>query len=133
MKTTLKTFLGGRKSKYLVLLVVFAVVFAVVCSSGAFAAQSIGILDSVGDKIIGLIGSRWVKAILAVALIVEFGVIAWGNAQGQGDIMKKVLPWVIGTAGILGATSIVNFFFSNVKPEALQGMIQVAESVASLA
>ena len=128
MKTTLKTFLGGRKSKYLVLLVVFAVL----CSSGAFAAQSIGILDSVGDKIIGLIGSRWVKAILAVALIVEFGVIAWGNAQGQGDIMKKVLPWVIGTAGILGATSIVNFFFSNVKPEALQGMIQVAESVTSL-
>lgn len=129
MKTTLKTFLGGRKIKYLVLLAVFAIV----CSSGAFAAQSIGILDSVGDKIIGLIGSRWVKAILAVALIVEFGVIAWGNSQGQGDIMKKVLPWVIGTAGILGATSIVNFFFSNVKPEALQGMIQVVGSVPSLA
>ena len=129
MKTTLKTFLGGQKGKYLVLLAVFAIV----CSSGAFAANGgIDILDSVGDKIIGLIGSKWVKAILAVALIVEFGVIAWGNSQGQGDIMKKVLPWVIGTAGILGATSIVNFFFSNVRPEALQGMIQVAESVTSL-
>lgn len=56
---------------------------------------------------------------LAVALVIEFGVIAFGNAQGQGDIIKKVLPWVIGTAGILGATSIVNFFFSNVKSETI--------------
>ena len=90
------------------------------CASGIFAqAESIAVLDSAGQKILDLVGSTWVKALLVIALIIEFGVIAFGNAQGEGGIIKKVLPWILGTAGILGATSIVNFFFSGITQEAL--------------
>lgn len=106
---------GGRTYRRCVMIAAVLLL----CAAGAFAAESIAVLDSAGDKIISIIGSKWVKALLAVALVIEFGVIAFGNAQGQGDIIKKVLPWVIGTAGILGATSIVNFFFSNVKSETI--------------
>lgn len=105
-------------------------VLVMVCVTGAFAAESIAVLDNAGQKIISIIGSTWVKALLAVALVIEFGVIAFGNAQGQGDIIKKVLPWVIGTAGILGATSIVNFFFSNVSTEKLSMVVQTALAAA---
>ena len=62
-----------------------------------------------------LFRSKWVKALLTVALVIEFGVCAFGNAQGEGGMIKKVLPWIIGTAGILGASSIVDYFFNNVK------------------
>lgn len=92
---------------------------ALFCSSSLFADDGIAVLDDAGNKILGLIGSVWVKALLVVALIIEFGVIAFGNAQGEGDMVKRVLPWVLGTAGILGATSIVNFFFSGITQEAL--------------
>ena len=93
-----------------------------------FAEEGIEVLDTAGDKVLSLIGSKWVKAFLCVALIIEFGVIAFGNAQGEGGIIKKVLPWIVGTAGILGATSIVNFFFNNVSSEAL-GMIETITSI----
>ncbi len=84
-----------------------------------FADDGIAVLDSAGNKILSLVGSIWVKALLVVALIIEFGVIAFGNAQGEGGMVKKVLPWILGTAGILGATSIVNFFFSGITQEQL--------------
>ena len=91
------------------------------CASGLFAqsSESIAVLDTSGQKIIDLVTAKWVKALLVVALIIEFGVIAFGNAQGEGGMIKKVLPWILGTAGILGATSIVNFFFGNISQEAL--------------
>ena len=96
-------------------MIFFSVVFLMLfCSNGVFAQESIEVLDTAGEKILKLITSKWVKAILCVALVIEFGVVAFGNAQGEGGTIKKVLPWIIGTAGILGATSIVNFFFSNV-------------------
>mgnify|MGYP003292892472 CR=1 FL=1 len=94
------------------------------CSSGVFAADSITVLDTAGDKILNLIGAKWVKALLCVALVIEFGVVAFGNAQGEGGTIKKLLPWILGTAGILGATSIVNFFFSNVSQENLSMLLE---------
>lgn len=106
---------------------------ALFCSSGLFAqAQSSGdgiaVLDNAGQSILDLVGAKWVKALLVVALIVEFGVIAFGNAQGEGGMVKKVLPWIIGTAGILGATSIVNFFFGSVTQEALSMATDVVQT-----
>lgn len=88
-------------------------------TSGLFAEDSIAVLDDAGNKLLSLIGSTWVKAFLCIALVIEFGVVAFGNAQGEGGVIKKVLPWIVGTAGILGATSIVNFFFSNISSEEL--------------
>ena len=106
----------SRMAKFLVMALVLCAVFA----SPIFAADgdTIAVLDSMGDKIINLINARWLKALLALALCIEFGVIAFGNAQGEGGMIKKVLPWVIGTAGILGATSIVGFFFKGQKASA---------------
>lgn len=99
-------------------------------TSGLFADGGIEVLDDAGNKIIELVSATWVKALLVVALIIEFGVIAFGNAQGEGGIIKKVLPWIIGTAGILGATSIVNFFFSNVTSEALAMTEPIVEALS---
>lgn len=101
-------------------------------TGNVFAADSIQVLDDAGQKILDLIGAKWVKALLAVALVIEFGVVAFGNAQGEGGMVKKVLPWIIGTAGILGATAIVNFFFSNVSQEDLS-LISPAVNFLSLA
>ena len=56
---------------------------ALFCSSGLFAQSSgdgIAVLDNAGQSILDLVGAKWVKALLVVALIVEFGVIAFGNA-----------------------------------------------------
>ncbi len=104
---------------------------AIFFSSGLFADDGIAVLDSAGSKILELVSATWVKALLVVALIIEFGVIAFGNAQGEGGIIKKMLPWVIGTAGILGATSIVNFFFSNVTQESLSMVVETAKVFAA--
>ncbi len=96
-------------------------------------AEGIAVLDSAGESILALVSAKWVKALLVVALIIEFGVIAFGNAQGEGGVIKKVLPWIIGTAGILGATSIVNFFFSGITQEELTmatDVIQAFEAVS---
>ena len=102
---------------------------ALFCSSGLFAqSDGIAVLDNAGQSILDLVGAKWVKALLVVALIVEFGVIAFGNAQGEGGMVKKVLPWIIGTAGILGATSIVNFFFGSVTQEALSMATDVVQT-----
>lgn len=90
-------------------LFVMIVLFAAACP--VFADEGIPVLDKMGNKIIDLINARWVRALLALALVIEFGVIAFGNVQGEGGMIKKVLPWIIGTAGILGACSIVGFFF----------------------
>lgn len=128
--TVLKSLSEERETRQRFKVLAVMAVLVMVCVTGAFAAESIAVLDNAGQKIISIIGSTWVKALLAVALVIEFGVIAFGNAQGQGDIIKKVLPWVIGTAGILGATSIVNFFFSNVSTEKLSMVVQTALAAA---
>ncbi len=108
--------MADKKALKSVICILFIALF---CSSGLFAEESIAVLDTAGNKILSLVGSIWVKALLVVALIIEFGVIAFGNAQGEGGMVKKVLPWILGTAGILGATSIVTFFFSHVTQESL--------------
>ena len=120
--------MADKKAFKSVICILFIAIFF---SSGLFAqssGDSIAVLDSAGNKILSLVGSIWVKALLVVALIIEFGVIAFGNAQGEGGIVKKVLPWILGTAGILGATSIVNFFFSGITQEQLATATNVVQT-----
>jgi len=100
--------------------------------TAVFASDSIAVLDTAGDKILALISAKWVKAILVLALIVEFGAIAFGKAQGQEGVIGKLLPWVIGTAGILGATSVVNYFFKGITQEALAMAVDVSAAIASV-
>lgn len=101
---------GVLKCLFMVCLVLF------MSSANIFAADAtIAVLDNAGESILSLITAKWVKALLTVALVIEFGVCAFGNAQGEGGMIKKVLPWIIGTAGILGSSSIVDYFFNNIK------------------
>jgi hypothetical protein len=48
-------------------------------------------------------------------------------------MIKKVLPWVIGTAGILGATSVVSFFFKGTAENAWENLGLVIDTARSLA
>lgn len=110
----------------------FVGVILFVETGNVFAAgDSIEVLDSAGQKILDLLGAKWVKALLCLALVIEFGVVAFGGAQGEGGMIKKVLPWIIGTAGILGAASIVNFFFSGISQEDL-ALVSPAANFLSL-
>ena len=104
-----KCFSSGRIAKLLVMALIVGII-----ASPLFAAETIKALDDMGTKVIGLLNARGLKAILAFALVIEFGVIAFGNSQGEGGMVKKVLPWIIGTGGILAATSIVGFFMGGV-------------------
>lgn len=111
-----KNFIIKNKWTIMYIAMIFCTLF--LSTTGIFA-EGIAVLDTAGEKILSLIGAKWVKALLAVALVIEFGAAAFGAAQGEAGIIKKVLPWIIGTAGILGATSIVNFFFSGIEQENL--------------
>jgi len=52
-----------------------------------------------------------VQVLIIVALVIEFGVIAYGQAQGEGGMFKKIWPVLVGTIGIQAAKSIIEFFW----------------------
>ncbi len=123
-----KNFIIKNKRTIMYIAMLFCTLFL---STTDIFAEGIAVLDSAGEKILSLIGAKWVKALLVIALCIEFGAVAFGAAQGEGGIIKKVLPWILGTAGILGATSIVNFFFSGIEQENLSYIVrQISTSMA---
>lgn len=106
----------------------FFLVFALVFSSSSFAAGngnfSITALDSLGDVLKGALGSVWLKAILACALVIEFGVAAWGQSKGASELVSGAVKWMFATGGMLGATGIANFIFDEVEVEDLSQLIK---------
>lgn len=123
-----KNFIIKNKRTIMYIAMIFCTLFL---STTDMFAEGIAVLDTAGEKILSLISAKWVKALLVVALVIEFGAVAFGAAQGEGGIIKKVLPWILGTAGILGATSIVNFFFSGIEQENLSYIVrQLSTSMA---
>lgn len=123
-----KKFIIKNKRTIMYIAMIFCTLFL---STTDMFAEGIAVLDTAGEKILSLISAKWVKALLVVALVIEFGAVAFGAAQGEGGIIKKVLPWILGTAGILGATSIVNFFFSGIEQENLSYIVrQISTSMA---
>ena len=123
-----KNFIIKNKRTIMYIAMIFCILFF---STTDMFAEGIAVLDTAGEKILSLISAKWVKALLVVALVIEFGAVAFGAAQGEGGIIKKVLPWILGTAGILGATSIVNFFFSGIEQENLSYIVrQISTSMA---
>lgn len=93
-----------------------------VLSNGAFAAGGNGVfnisaLDSLGGLLKGALGSTWLKAILACALVIEFGVAAWGQSKGASEMVSGAVKWMFATGGMLGATGIANFIFDEVEVE----------------
>ncbi|HBG37577.1 MAG TPA: hypothetical protein DDW88_10980, partial [Treponema sp.] len=77
------------------------------------AADSIEALDSWGEKIVSLTTAPWLQAICIVALAIEGGSIVWAGKQGEQGIIKRVMPWMIGTIILLTASGITQFFFGN--------------------
>jgi hypothetical protein len=92
--------------------IVLTVLFFFVCGAvSVFAADSIAELDKWGDNVIALIKSKWVTAICVLALAIEGGGMIWAGRQGESGLVKKFLPWMIGTIVLLSAQSITTFFF----------------------
>jgi hypothetical protein len=89
-------------------------VFQLLAAAALVFAQNSGIpeLDEWGSKVLGLITSDWVKAICALAFVIEAGGMIYAARQGEGGTVKKFLPWMIGTIGLLSAVSITDFFFN---------------------
>ena len=101
-----------KKSEFSKKFFTFLVTILVLGCVSAFAAgDSIEELDTWGEKILGLATAPWVRSLMTVALIIEFGIIGFGNTQGEGGMFKKVWPWLVGTVGIMGASSIADFFW----------------------
>ena len=80
---------------------------------------SVGALDSLGDILVSALQSKWLNAILAVALVIEFGIAAWGQSKGASEMVSGAIKWMFATGGMLGATGIANFIFKNITPEDL--------------
>lgn len=105
---------------------VIAFILMAVLSNGAFADSGtfqITALNSLGDVLKGALGSTWLKAILATALVIEFGVAAWGQAKGASELVSGAVKWMFATGGMLGATGIANFIFDEVEVEDLSLLI----------
>ncbi len=89
---------------FIVLILLFMVV------NFTFAQETIAELDEWGDKVLGLIGSNWVKAIAALGFAIESGALIFAGRQQEG-MLKKFMPWMMGTIGLLAVSSIVDFFW----------------------
>lgn len=99
--------------KLLVTLGIFAL-----CTAGVFAAD-LGAIDSASDKMIEVISSKPVKVVCVAGLLAVFGACVWGQTQGEGSFIKKLMPTLYGIAGILGTVGIVNWIFSGVTVDTL--------------
>jgi hypothetical protein len=92
---------------------VMLVVQLLVCGIMVFAQSSEGIkeLDDWGTNVMSLITSSWVQAICALAFAIEAGAMIYAGRQGESGVVKKFIPWMIGTIGLLSASAITGFFF----------------------
>lgn len=89
------------------------------CTAGIFADADLGAIDTASDKMISVISSKPVKVICVAGLLGVFGACIWGQTQGEGSFIKKLLPVLYGIGGILGTVGIVNWIFSGVTVDTL--------------
>lgn len=103
------------------------------CISMCFAASGSGItvLDDFGKKLITLCQGTWLKALMAAAMMVSFGVQAWARSQGNAEMVTSALRVMFACGGILGATCIVNFFFEGVSVEELKATAMIITDSAA--
>lgn len=88
-----------------------AICFTLYCTlfTSAFAE---GELDTAAETLLKIVTGKPLKVVLILAVIVCFGVIAWGQSQGEGGMFKKVLPVIIGCIGVASASGVVNTFYN---------------------
>ncbi len=116
-------------SKKTIMKMAFAVCFMCVCTAGLFADANLGALDTASEKMIDVISSKPVKVICVAGLLAVFGACIWGQTQGEGSFIKKLMPALYGIAGVLGTTGIVNWLFSGVTVDKLDGTTMIQNSV----
>lgn len=97
-----------KKKIFLILFMIF-----LVCAS-AFAqgkGGSIGKLDEWAQTLVNLLTATWLKAICILALVgICIGMIVAG--RNEPGLIKKFIPWLIGTIILLSAADIVKYFFT---------------------
>lgn len=87
--------------------------FFLAAASVCFAQEStIAELDEWGTKILNLIKSGWIQSICALAFAIESGALIFVGRQEPG-LIKKFIPWMVGTVGLLAASSVAAFFFGS--------------------
>lgn len=108
-KTAIKDILKSKQFIMFCIMSVFMIT-PIFAQSGNDTIQA---LDTWSDKILGVLGSTWLKVLILIVLIAEaIGVIVGGQQQGGGgQIFKKFAPWIIGTIILLCASGIVTFFY----------------------
>ncbi|MFI3257025.1 MAG: TrbC/VirB2 family protein [Spirochaetales bacterium] len=84
----------------------------VICGAKVFAADGIPELEEGANSLLELFSSGIFRAIMTVALLIIFGVIAFGNAQGEGGMFKKTFPWIVGVLGVGSASAITDYFLT---------------------
>ena len=89
------------------------------CTAGLFADADLGAIDDASDKMIEVISSKPVKVVCIAGLLAVFGACIWGQTQGEGSFIKKLMPTLYGIAGVLGTVGIVNWIFSGVTVDTL--------------
>lgn len=81
-----------------------------VCVAGFAQDNTIEELEEGASKILGLFSGTLMATIMCVALLIIFGVIAWARSQGEGEMFKKLIPWIVAIIGMGSAADIVMYF-----------------------
>jgi len=95
-----------KKKIVLILCMIFLLCVSV------FAQDKIGKLDTWAQRIVNLLTATWLKAICIIALVgICVGMIVAG--RNEPGLIKKFIPWLIGTIVLLSAADIVKYFFTD--------------------
>lgn len=121
--------LEKEKNKNRKVLLICFLLFICVFPLVAQSSGDWGVLDSVGDKLINFLSSKFLKSILGLGLAGEFGAMAVAGSQGNNELVKKILPWAIGTGGVLGATAITNYIFDGLSVDEITAFNTVTSSL----
>ena len=96
---------GVLKCLFMVCLVLF------MSSANIFAADAtIAVLDNAGESILSLITAKWVRALLTVALVIEFGICAFFYLKGEDYLF--VVCFVLFMSSLFMSSASASFFLT---------------------
>lgn len=100
-----------ERKRFLQKKTLFICLLLIVSSVFLFAADgTIAELEDKAGLLMDLFSGKIIAIIMCIALMIIFGIIAWGNSQGEGGMFKKMMPWIAGVIGIGSAAGITSYF-----------------------